>query len=154
MNSISKDFKRRKRNQWIVAILMIPVFIVLIYPQVTGKTEVFGMDPDTITTWSLIPIILALVYSIYNWRCPSCKKYLGRRINHSSCPRCGISFEDGWTGERLNGRTREWLNDRTVLHSSNQEIGKSGYLVTWAPGYRATFLTKTVTITYFILSNL
>lgn len=34
----------------------------------------------------------ALVFSIFNWRCPSCGKHLGGTIDPASCRKCGFRF--------------------------------------------------------------
>lgn len=94
MSKIYQAYRRKRKNQIIVAILFIPIFFILLYPELTHKDTLFGLDMDTITSYLLIPIVVAVAYSFYNWRCPVCKKYLGRRINHKSCPRCDEPFTE------------------------------------------------------------
>lgn len=36
----------------------------------------------------------SLIYTLINWRCPACGKYLSKRVDPSSCPGCGVKFTD------------------------------------------------------------
>ncbi len=39
-------------------------------------------------------VIAAFIgFSYYNWRCPSCKKYIGGDIGPSRCKNCGVFFK-------------------------------------------------------------
>ena len=43
---------------------------------------------------ALAVLFVALILTFINWRCPSCNRYLFRRIYPSTCPRCGVTFHD------------------------------------------------------------
>jgi hypothetical protein len=94
MQSIYEQFKARRTRQIILAILILPILAGLIYLEIGGHEEILGIDADSWSIWSFGIIVLALGYSMYNWRCPSCKKYMGRNINPKNCPRCKISLEE------------------------------------------------------------
>jgi rubrerythrin len=34
----------------------------------------------------------AVVFSLFNWRCPACSSYLGKRFNPRFCPSCGAQL--------------------------------------------------------------
>jgi rRNA maturation endonuclease Nob1 len=34
-----------------------------------------------------------LIFSLFNWRCPSCNKYLGKAINAKFCAKCGVQLD-------------------------------------------------------------
>jgi rRNA maturation endonuclease Nob1 len=36
-----------------------------------------------------VVIIAFIGFSAFNWRCPSCKRYLGADINRHMCKKCG-----------------------------------------------------------------
>jgi rubrerythrin len=38
-------------------------------------------------------VVGALVFSLKNWRCPACDKYLGKGISPSFCPKCGVALQ-------------------------------------------------------------
>ena len=35
-------------------------------------------------------VLLFVNFTAYNWRCPSCRKYLGSDIGRHSCRNCGV----------------------------------------------------------------
>ena len=37
-------------------------------------------------------LLAAAVFSWLNWRCPACKKFLGRGLSPSQCPRCRVEL--------------------------------------------------------------
>jgi hypothetical protein len=40
----------------------------------------------------LVLIIGALVFSLKNWRCPACDRYLGKVWNPRHCHSCGVAL--------------------------------------------------------------
>lgn len=89
---IIRDFARRKRIQYI---LMVPVALVVILALVVRANDsvTFGsLSQDTVIYLLLGVVLATVIYSFYNWRCPACKKYLGRGLGQSYCPSCGAKF--------------------------------------------------------------
>jgi protein-S-isoprenylcysteine O-methyltransferase Ste14 len=39
---------------------------------------------------AMIAALALAVYSLFNWRCPACARYLGRAIAPRACPACGV----------------------------------------------------------------
>lgn len=37
-------------------------------------------------------MVLFVIFSAFNWQCPSCNSYLGHSINRSGCRKCGSRF--------------------------------------------------------------
>jgi len=33
------------------------------------------------------------VFSLYNWRCPACNKYLGKQRSPKYCSKCGVALQ-------------------------------------------------------------
>jgi len=71
--SIKTEFASRKRNQIIVSISLIAMIILFV---------LFGENPDVLFTGGI-------GFSLFNWRCPACNKYLGKSINPKFCSKCG-----------------------------------------------------------------
>lgn len=89
---VKKQFKTRKIRQILVAVLVIPIIGILFYVRENPTIELFGLNYDQIGKFSLIIIGIVLVFSYYNWRCPSCKKYIGKKINPNHCDNCGVEL--------------------------------------------------------------
>jgi hypothetical protein len=82
-----QDFRLRQSRQFfaIAVTLILLVFLTLIYK----RPDIFGNVPRDIIFAAQVMSIAAFVgFSSFNWRCPSCKKYLGADINRSICRRC------------------------------------------------------------------
>ena len=58
------------------------------------KTDVFSslfIDPILIGT--LVLFVIGIFYSFYIYRCPSCKRLIGKRFNPQYCENCGVALK-------------------------------------------------------------
>jgi hypothetical protein len=54
----------------------------------------FGL-PQNVTVGVFMAIVLGVViFSLTNWRCPECNRYLGKTFNPSFCAGCGTQLRD------------------------------------------------------------
>jgi len=85
---IMRDFALCKGRQLlaIAATLVLLLFLVLLHkhPDLVGE-----FSKDTIFAAQIVLIAAFIGFSALNWRCPSCKKYLGNDINRRTCKHCG-----------------------------------------------------------------
>jgi hypothetical protein len=85
---IMRDFGLRKSRQLlaIAATLVLLLFLVLLHkhPDLIGK-----FSKNTIFAAQIVLIAVFIGFSALNWRCPSCKKYLGNDISRRICKNCG-----------------------------------------------------------------
>ena len=83
----SKQFyviHRRQNITFFVSVFVI-LLIVIIDKYITSPGEI-GLE------MALLPFIagIFMVLRLWHWRCPSCRRYLGRCLfNPRSCPHCG-----------------------------------------------------------------
>ncbi len=89
---IKTEFKKRKIRQIIVAVLIVPIVGILFYVRENPDALLFGLNYDQIGLVALVIIGLALIFSFINWRCPNCKKYIGKKINPNHCSHCGVEL--------------------------------------------------------------
>lgn len=91
------DFKAEFAKRWKRQILVsLPVVAaILIFAVVTRNAEVplFGLPPAVIGGIAFALILGTLVFSLLNWRCPACNKYLGKGISPAFCPKCGAPLQ-------------------------------------------------------------
>ncbi len=86
--NIMQYFELRRRRQLIAIgiVMFLVLFLAALYklPSVLGefsKNTLFGAQ---------IMVIAAFIgFSRYNWRCPSCNKYLGNDLYRRMCRKCG-----------------------------------------------------------------
>ena len=91
MTSISQKYQRRKNTQLTIAIGAGLVALSLFLGQnAPSWLPVFF----TTEKWDMIGfglIILAVVISLINWRCPNCNAYLGSGVP-KRCAKCGVDL--------------------------------------------------------------
>lgn len=82
---IREDYAKRRRRQSVIAGLS----------AASGLTALFLGRSNVPLPW-LLAAVLALaalaLLALQNWRCPACRRYLGRGPNPSMCPGCGVAL--------------------------------------------------------------
>ncbi|MGW8209483.1 MAG: hypothetical protein ACWGO2_10780 [Syntrophobacteria bacterium] len=89
---IIEEFKKKRIRQIMAVGPIILAFIALLSVE-GNSTAIFGLPPNTVLTISFALIISVLIFSLFNWRCPSCNKYLGKAINPKFCAKCGVQLD-------------------------------------------------------------
>lgn len=83
---IMKVFARRRLVHWAIMLGAVVIVILIWYIRLTTNGWY---------VWLLGGVAIAgLVVSYINWKCPSCKKYLGRSYNPAKCPNCGVKLHN------------------------------------------------------------
>jgi SNF family Na+-dependent transporter len=86
--TIMRDFTVRQTRQ-IVAIAA-ALFLVLLLAALYKRPDLFGnFSQYSLSVLQAMLIIVFVNFTAFNWRCPSCRKYLGSNINRRVCRRCG-----------------------------------------------------------------
>lgn len=83
---IVQEFEVRRQRQHfaIAASLFLVLFLVLIY-----KRPLLGeISKNTIFGAQIIVISTFIGFTNFNWRCPSCNKFLGNDIGMRICRKC------------------------------------------------------------------
>ena len=84
-----------------VELMAMRVAFVLTLIGIVILLALFGETPDQVilgmpvTVWGPAFVILFLGgigFSLYNWRCPACHKYLGKAISPKFCAKCGTAL--------------------------------------------------------------
>ena len=88
---IIEEFKKKRTRQIMAVGPIILAFIALLSVE-SNPTGIFGLPPNIVLGLSFALIISVLIFSLFNWRCPSCNKYLGQAMNPKFCSRCGIQL--------------------------------------------------------------
>ena len=88
---IIEEFKKKRTRQIMAVGPIILAFIALLSVE-SNPTGIFGLPPNIVLGLSFALIISVLIFSLFNWRCPSCNKYLGKAMNPKFCSRCGIQL--------------------------------------------------------------
>jgi len=89
---IIQEFRLRQNRQFfaISVTLLLLIFLTLIYK----RPDIFGeFSKEIISTTQIVLIAAFIGFSAFNWRCPSCKKYLGSNIRRQRCKQCGTRLQ-------------------------------------------------------------
>lgn len=92
-SDIRKSFAARRRRQ---LMLSAPTFLLMfgvILLENRGQTALYGVETGSLVTFLFLAIAGAIVFSLWNWRCPACNGYLGKRISPKFCSRCGVELQ-------------------------------------------------------------
>jgi hypothetical protein len=91
-NRIKQEFKARQSRQIIA--MAIALFLVLLSAVVYKRPDLFGaFSKSTLFGMQAITIAAFIVYTVFNWRCPSCNKGLGNDLFRLRCRKCGTRLQ-------------------------------------------------------------
>jgi hypothetical protein len=89
---IMRDFKLRQSRQLLA--IGVTMFFLLLLTLVYKHPDYLGeFSKKTISTSQIVLIAVFVGFSAFNWRCPSCKKYLGNNIVRHICKKCGARLQ-------------------------------------------------------------
>jgi len=76
----------------LVSVPLIATIILLVVSGESPDQMILGMP---VTVWGpafSVLILGGMGFSLYNWRCPACHKYLGKSISPKFCAKCGTAL--------------------------------------------------------------
>ena len=84
---ITREYWQRRGRQ--ISAVAVAIVLVLFLALVYKRPDLFGeYSRNTLIAAQLVLITAFIGFTAFNWRCPSCKKYLGNDINKRVCRRC------------------------------------------------------------------
>lgn len=85
--AITEEYKARQSRQ-IIAIA-VAMFVVILSAVLYKRPDLLGaISGRTLVGLQIVSIASFVVFSAYNWRCPSCDKHLGSNIHRQHCGKC------------------------------------------------------------------
>jgi len=89
---IAEEYKARQSRQ-IVAIA-VAMFAVILSAVLYKRPDLLGtISGRTLVGLQIVSIASFVVFSAYNWRCPSCDKHLGNNVHRQRCGKCGARLQ-------------------------------------------------------------
>lgn len=91
-----RQYAERRRRQLILAVILVPMVIgvqLMGHGEGGGVLQAIGLTEDLAGKGFFAMVMVALLFSFKNWRCPACDGYLGRSVGHQFCPKCGVKFK-------------------------------------------------------------
>jgi hypothetical protein len=87
-------FAERRKRQWIVSIPFALLLFAFAFAQDRTSGAILGVPPEITGPILIGSVLVLVVFSFRNWRCPACNKYLGRAIHPKFCQNCGVALHD------------------------------------------------------------
>lgn len=87
---IASEFRRRRVLQVLLLPALGPALGMVLWMLDDGPAEWHGIGRAWWLTVSLGVVLLCVAFSLFNWRCPACRRHLGKRFLIGRCPRCGV----------------------------------------------------------------
>jgi len=87
-SQIIQEFEVRRGRQLLAigVALCLVLFLAMLHKSPTVLGE---FSKNTLFGAQVIVIAAFIGFSSFNWRCPSCNKYLGHDMNRRVCRKCG-----------------------------------------------------------------
>ena len=82
-----EEFARRQRRQLAVAAIILAGVLSIWILRDRSPLE----SPVGITIF-IAAMAAILIFTLQNWRCPACGKYLGKGAFPRFCPQCGVAL--------------------------------------------------------------
>jgi phage baseplate assembly protein gpV len=92
--SVQQQFRIRRNRQLMTAIPIV-LFVLAMSTEDKAAQTVLGLPIAIVGPIAAVLAVGLLVFSFMNWRCPACRRYLGRRINPKFCGSCGAQLRGG-----------------------------------------------------------
>ena len=93
LTEFKTEFARRRRRQLLVTIPIIACVVLIRVFRDRESGLVFGLPTSTVMGVAFAVLLGVIAFSLWNWRCPACNKYLGKGISPSFCSKCGVPLQ-------------------------------------------------------------
>jgi len=87
-----KSFAARRRRQLMVSVPMFPLIFGVILLEKRGQAADIGVEAGSLVIFLFLAIAGAIAFSLWNWRCPACRRHLGKQMNPRFCSGCGVGL--------------------------------------------------------------
>jgi len=85
-------FSTRRKRQLAASVPLIGIVIAFAFMENRADGTVFGLPLGIAGPVFFAIVAGGLIFSLRNWRCPACNKYLGRSFNPKHCQNCGVQL--------------------------------------------------------------
>lgn len=86
-------FAAKRRRQILVSLPLIVLIVGFAFLEKGASGAILGIPASMAFPGFLAMVAGAIVFSLYNWRCPACNRYLGKQRNPKFCSKCGAALQ-------------------------------------------------------------
>jgi len=94
LETFKADFAARRRRQLLATAPAVAGVVALAVLGEGAGTALLGLPPAIWQPLGAVAILGVVGFSLRNWRCPACNRYLGRSFNPRFCIKCGVALRD------------------------------------------------------------
>jgi len=94
---IPDQFARLRARQRALASLLISALLILValrFVPTPNWPSPFGVPREHLLLGALLLVVIVMPLGLLNWRCPNCRRNLGRTLSIKQCPHCGVVLQD------------------------------------------------------------
>ena len=89
---IVQQFRTIRKRQILAAIPVVLLLLIMIFVEDDPEASFVGIPRNILEIATVVVTVGVVYFSLLNWRCPSCKGYLGKSINPKFCSKCGVQL--------------------------------------------------------------
>lgn len=91
-HAIKRKFSVRRTAQ--IVIIATAIFLMLLLTAIYKRPDLFGQfSKKNLVSMQIVVILAFINVTALNWRCPSCRKYLGNNLSVHVCRECGTRLK-------------------------------------------------------------
>ena len=90
LSEFKAEFARRRKRQLLGSLPVVAAMLIFAVASQNARAPLFGLSPALAGGIAFAVVLGTLVFSLWNWRCPACNRYLGKGISPSFCSKCGV----------------------------------------------------------------
>jgi hypothetical protein len=88
------QFAERRRRQIILAVPLVTLVVAFaVFTDERNQLALPGVPASMVAPFFFAVVVGALIFSLRNWRCPACDRYLGKGVSPRFCPKCGVALQ-------------------------------------------------------------
>ena len=88
-----KAYENLLRHQRAVIFTLVVIIVAMVIGQDLSRTAL-GVSYSMQALIVFVLTVFGTVFSLRNWRCPACRRYLGGSFDPEHCHRCGVRLRN------------------------------------------------------------
>ena len=88
LHTMIEEFAVIRRRQWTATLLVVPLVVAAFLFTERDEEGRRGRIPTGFAIGAAALVVGVLAFSLWNWRCPACRRSLGRGMSPRFCRHC------------------------------------------------------------------
>ena len=93
---VLREFAQRRARQKVATVPFVAIMIVALVLYALDRLGI-SQGPKPLLGWTLfVGLMLLGLFAFWNWRCPACGGYLGKKLDPTRCGHCEVVLRRWW----------------------------------------------------------